>query len=235
MNYFEFKQQLLKDSFTKDEEFHRLRKEDLRCAKAYEKAMAFEKTLKAAFEIKTPKTLKDSIVLRQTTHTEKMPVFQKYAIAASVFLSFIIASSFLYVKNSQPGSSASVEKFITALVALESNVKISDEPISLAEVNEIFSEYNAELTSDVGKVHFAHDCHTPGGTGVHMIVSTSQGPVTVYYMPNTTLQKDRVNFEINDSEAMLVAMEKGSVAIIADTHQQLASIEPMLQNNLMFL
>lgn len=235
MNYFEFKQQLLKDSFTKDEEFHRLRKEDLRCAKAYEKAMEFEKTLKAAFEIKTPNNLKDSIVLRQTTQTSRMPVFQKYAIAATIFLTFIVASSFWYVKNLYPSDSVSVEKFITAMVTLESNVRKSEEPFSLAKINQVFADYNAELSNDIGKVHFVHDCHTPGGTGVHLVVETSQGPVTIYYMPKTKIEKGRVDFRIDDSKAVLVAMEKGSVAIIAETQQQLASIEPMLQNNLSFL
>ena len=235
MNYFEFKQQLLRDSFTKDEEFHRLRKEDLRCAKAYEKAMEFEKILKAAFEIKTPDNLKDSIVLRQTTQSHRMPVFQKYAIAATIFLSFIVVSSFWYVKNSYPRESVSVEKFITAMVALESDVDLSEKPLSLAKVNQVFADYNAELSTEVGKVHFVHDCHTPGGTGVHMVIATAQGPVTVYYMPKTTIEKGRVDFEIDESQAVLVAMQQGSVAIIAENQQQLAALEPMLQNNLQFL
>ena len=235
MNYFEFKQQLLRDSFTKDEEFHRLRKEDLRCAKAYEDAMQFEKTLKSAFEIKTPNNLKDSIVLRQATHANSMPTFQKYAIAATILLSFIVVSSFWYVKNLYPSGSVSVEKFITAMVALESNVKMADVPISLENVNQVFADYNAELRSEVGKVHFVHDCHTPGGTGVHMVIATSEGPVTIYYMPKTKIEKGRVDFEIDKNQAVLVAMQQGSVAIIAENQQQIASIEPMLQNNLSFL
>ncbi len=230
MNYFEFKQQLLKDSFTKDEEFHRLRKEDLRCAKAYEKAMAFEKTLKAALEIKAPVNLKDSIVLRQSTQYTAARSVRNYAIAATVFLSFLIASSVWYLK--QPSS---VEQFITASIALESNVPMSQQPISLQEVNRVFAEFHTHVSDDIGQVRFVHDCHTPGGTGVHMVIATSQGPVTIYYMPKTELDQEHINFEVDDTKVVLVAMQKGSVAIIADTQQQLASIEPMLQNNLHFL
>lgn len=230
MNYFEFRQQLLRDSFTKDEEFHRLRKEDLRCAKAYEQAMEFEKTIKRAFDIKTPENLRDSIVLRQATqHTMKKSIHQ-YAIAATIFLSFIVISSVWYFK--QPGS---VEQFITASIALESNVPMSKQPISLTEVKKVFAEFQTVVNGDLGEVHFIHDCHTPGGTGVHMVVSTLQGPVTIYYMPKTTIDKGRIDFEIDDAKAVLVAMQKGSIAIVADTEQQLASIEPMLQNNLLFL
>lgn len=234
MNYFEFRQQLLQDSFTKDEEFHRLRKEDLRCAKAYDEAMAFEKILKSAFEIKTPNNLKDSIVLRQATQQPVTRSIRNYAIAATVFLSFIIASVTWQVKQ-QVKQPISVEQFIATSIALESNVPMSQQPLSVDDVKKVFAEFQVVVNGDLGRVHFIHDCHTPGGTGVHMVIATSQGPITIYYMPKTKLDKQRIDFEIDDSKAVLVALQKGSVAIVADTYQQLASIEPILQNNLLFL
>lgn len=230
MNYFEFRQQLLRDSFTKDEEFHRLRKKDLRCAKAYDEAMIFEKTLKTAFNVKVPDNLKDSIVLRQTTaHTVQRSV-RRYAIAATVFLSFVIATAAWYIKQPNP-----IEQFIAQSFDLETNTPLSSQPIALSEVKKVFAAFQANVKEEIGKVSFIHTCHTPGGTGVHLVVSTDAGPVTIYYMPKTNLDKDRINFDINDTKAVLVAMEKGSIAIIADTQQQLASIEPILQNNLQFL
>ena len=230
MNYFEFKQQLLKDSYTKDEEFHRLRKEDLRCAKAYEEAMEFEKTLKNALQIKAPDNLKDSIILRQTTNQKETLSFKNYAMAASLLFSFIFASFFWY--NSQPNT---VEEYISRAFIDESNVPLSAKPIELAKIKSVFADFKTGVNGDLGKVVFIHNCHTPNGTGVHMVVSTNQGLVTVYYMPRTNLDQKRVEFDIDRSKASLVAMEKGSIAIIADTEQQLASIEPVLQNNLYFL
>lgn len=230
MNYFEFRQQLMADSFTQDEEFHRLRKEDLRCAQAYEEAMAFEKTLKHAFEIKVPANLKDSIILRQATSHTTQRSMRKYAIAATVFLSFLVISSAWYFK--QPKT---VEQFIVAAMKSESNVALSQQPIPLNEVKKIFANYQTAVGDGLRKVRFIHKCHTPGGLGVHMVVATEAGPVTVYYMPKTKLDKERINFDINNDKVALVAMQKGSVAIIADTSQQLAAVEPMLQNNLFFL
>jgi hypothetical protein len=230
MNYFEFKQQLMVDSFTQDEEFHRLRKEDLHCARAYEEAMVFEKTLKLAFHTKVPSNLKDSIILRQaTSHTVQRSI-KKYAIAATIFISFIVVSSAWYFQKP-----STVEQFIIAAIKSESNVSLSEKPIPLEEVKKIFAGYQTAVGDDLGKVRFIHDCHTPGGLGVHMVVATEAGPVTVYYMPKTKLDKDRINFDTNNDKVVLVAMEKGSVAIIAHTSQQLAAVEPMLQNNLFFL
>ena len=230
MNYFEFRQQLLTDSFTKDEEFHRLRKEDIRCAKAYAQAMEFEKTLKQAFEIKTPDNLKDSIILRQATNHTIERSFRKYAIAASLFMSILVVSAAWYINK--PGS---IEQFIIESLALESNISMSQQPMSLQEVKNVFAEFKTQVNGNLGRVHFIHNCHTPGGRGVHMVVSTEAGLVTIFYMPKTKLDKERINFDINNDKAVLVAMQKGSIAIIANTSQQLASIEPILQNNLLFL
>ena len=230
MNYFEFKQQLMADSFTKDEEFHRLRKEDLRCAKAYEEAMAFEKTLKQALQINVPTNLKDSIILRQaTSHTTQKPT-RKYAIAATIFLSFLVVSSAWYFQKPK-----TVEQFIIAAIKSESNITLSQQPIPLAEVKKIFAGYQTAVGDNLGKVRFIHNCHTPGGLGVHMVVATEAGPVTIYYMPKTKLDKERINFDSHNDKVVLMAMQKGSVAIIAHTSQQLAAVEPMIQYNLFFL
>ena len=230
MNYFEFRQQLLRDSFTKDEEFHRLRKEDLRCTKAYEEAMVFEKTLKLAFNVKVPNNLKDSIILRQTTtHVVKRSV-RRYAIAATVFLSFVIATAAWYIKQPDP-----VEQFIAQSFKLESNTPISSQPVAMSEVKNVFAAFQASVKDDVGEVRFIHKCHTPGGTGVHFVVATDAGNVTIYYMPNTTLDQERIDFKVDNEKAVLVALEKGSLAIIADSAQQLTAIEPQLRNNILFL
>ena len=150
--------------------------------------------------------------------------------AASLLLSFIFASFFWY--NSQPNT---VEEYISRAFIDESNVPLSAEPIEFAEIKSVFADFKTGVSGDLGRVVFIHNCHTPNGTGVHMVVSTNQGLVTVYYMPRTNLDQKRVEFDIDHSKASLVAMEKGSIAIIADTEQQLASIEPVLQNNLYFL
>jgi len=230
MNYFEFKQQLMADSFTKDEEFHRLRKEDLRCAKAYEEAMIFEKTLKQALQVKVPTNLKDSIILRQATSYTTQRSIRKYAIAATLFMSFIVVSSAWYFQKP-----STVEQFIIAAIESESNVSLSQQAIPLEKVKKIFAGYQTAVGDDLGQVRFIHDCHTPGGFGVHMVVATDTGPVTIYYMPKTKLDKDRIHFDTHNDKVVLVAMQQGSVAIIAHTSQQLAAVEPMIQNNLFFL
>ena len=226
MNYFEFKQQLLRDSFTKDEEFHRLRKEDLRCAKAYEKAMEFEKTIKLAFEIKTPDTLKDSIVLRQATHNSNERLIRRYAIAATVFLSFVIVSATWYIK--QPGP---IEKFVVEALMMEPEVYMSDDALPQAEIDLLFASLGTKIKGDLGKIHFMKTCPTPGGTGARMVLMTDNGPVTLLYMPKANLN-ERIDFELKKYKGSVIATENGAVAIIGDNKQQLTYVETKLQDSI---
>ncbi len=226
MNYFEFKQQLLQDSFTKDEEFHRLRKEDLRCAKAYDEAMAFEKKLKQALNVKVPDNLKDSIVLRQTTAHVVQTSMRRYAIAATLFLSFVIASTAWYVK--QPGP---IEEFVINELKKKPEVFISQQDLPRQEVEALFASLNTKVSEDLGQVRFMKTCPTPGGTGVRMVLMTDSGPVTILYMPNTEL-KQQVDFELHNYKGRVVAMENGAAAIIGSNTEQISYMEDKIQTSL---
>lgn len=226
MNYFEFKQQLLKDSFTKDEEFHRLRNEDFRCAKAYEEAMAFEKTLKAALHVKVPHNLKDSIVLRQTTAHALQSSMRRYAIASTLFFLFVIATAVWYVK--QPGP---IEQFVIQELKKKPEVFISQTDLPQKDVEQLFASLSTKVDGDLGQVRFMKKCPTPGGKGVRMVLMTETGPVTILYMPHTDL-KQQVDFELNNYKGRLVAVENGVAAIIGSNYQQVSYMENKIQGSL---
>jgi hypothetical protein len=229
MNYFEFRQQLLRDSFTKDEEFHRLRKEDLRCAKAYAEAMEFEKTLKRAFEVKTPSTLKDSIVLRQATQNSNIHAMRRYAIAATVFLTFVIVTASWYIK--QPGP---IESFVIEALMMEPEVYMSDDALPREQIDKLFASLNTKIEGELGQVHFMKTCPTPGGTGARMVLMTDNGPVTLLIMPKAELN-NRIDFELEKYKGSVIALETGAVAIIGDNKQQLSYVETKIQNSIRML
>jgi hypothetical protein len=226
MNYFEFKQQLLKDSFTKDEEFHRLRKEDIRCDKAYEEAMEFERKLKKAFDIKAPETLRDSIILRQATEKSLTTTIRHYAIAASLLVSMVLVAGFWYQK--QPGP---LEKFVNQALIMEPIEYMSEKELPEAEIQELFASLNTKVNGDLGKVHFMKTCPTPNGMGARMVLMTDSGPVTILYMPNADIDQ-RIEFELENYKGSLIALENGAAAIIGEPSQSFSLVEARLQNSL---
>ena len=56
-------------------------------------------------------------------------------------------------------------------------------------------------------------CPTPDGRGVHMVLNTASGPLTVIYMPRTTVT-DRARLAFDDLDAMLVELPVGSAAVV---------------------
>ena len=74
-------------------------------------------------------------------------------------------------------------------------------------------------------------CPTPDGKGVHMVLHTETGPVTVIYMPETSV-KDREVLAIDDSEAVLVELRSGSAAIIGSDERSLMSYVSTLQDSI---
>ena len=226
MNYFEFKQQLLKDSFTKDEEFHRLRKEDARCAKAYEECMRFEKLLNQAFDVKPPENLKDSIVLRQTSAQTHNHFMRRYALAASVFFTFLVAALVMYLKQPEP-----ISQFVINELKKKPEVFIAKEDLPTKEVQNLFASLNTKIDGDLGSVRFMKTCPTPGGTGARMVLMTDKGPVTILYMPHAEI-KQQVDFELAHHKGRVIAMEKGAAAIIGDSIEQLGYVQDKVQKSI---
>lgn len=64
-----------------------------------------------------------------------------------------------------------------------------------------------------GVIGVVKSCPTPGGRGVHMVLDTREGPVTVIYMPGTRVA-DGALMAFDGVEAMLVDMPGGAAAII---------------------
>ena len=67
------------------------------------------------------------------------------------------------------------------------------------------------------------------GRGAHMVVQTDLGPITVIYMPGTTV-KDRRVIEFGNMQAYLVALEVGSAAIIGRQDQAVSTMDELVRN-----
>ncbi|MDX1380377.1 MAG: DUF3379 family protein, partial [Xanthomonadales bacterium] len=87
-------------------------------------------------------------------------------------------------------------------------------PQDPARIEAMFARFEVaaapELQQIVGVIKI---CVTPDGRGLHMVLNTDAGPVTVLYMPATRVE-DRQQFSFDGQRAVLVQMELGSAAII---------------------
>ena len=72
-------------------------------------------------------------------------------------------------------------------------------------------------------------CPTPDGRGIHMVLNTQRGPLTVIYMPQTPVT-DGARLAFDDVEAMLIDLPAGSAAVIGhEVEEYYALVHDSLQ------
>jgi hypothetical protein len=100
------------------------------------------------------------------------------------------------------------------------------------EVQAFLNRFDVEampaLAGIVGVIKY---CPTPDGKGVHMVLNTERGPVTVIFMPATPVM-DRERFTFDGRDVVLVQLRSGSAAIIGSPTQQVADLYALVRESI---
>lgn len=227
MNYFEFKQILDADPYSKDPEFLQAKANDKRCRQAYQDAMVKEQVIMDALNIPVPEMNIEHIKFHQAQNKQNRFRNQFFAMAASMVL--VVGAGFFMLSNSQ---SSDLEKFINEALMMEPAVYMSQEEIPQDDLAPLFASINTAIDGDLGDVHFMKLCPTLNGKGARMVVMNELNqPITVLYMPNSPVE-EAINMQMEGFKGKIVALEQGSAAIIARPHESTAQIETALINTL---
>jgi len=218
MNFSEFKKKLGAEPLSDDPEFRAARESSPEFEAAARKAEALEEKLARAFRLPVPDDLAERIsaLAQQPAEAPERRRWLPMALAASLLVAVGAAG---LVWNSNRGWD-SVEEYVMDHYRHDGPRTISRNGQSgFDEVQSLFATFDVEaapaLADIVGVIKY---CPTPDGKGVHMVLNTVQGPVTVIYMPETSVQ-DREVLAFDDVEAVLVELEHGSAAIIGTRNQ----------------
>lgn len=232
MNFSEFIRLLGAEPRNRDPEFLRARDSSPEFEKAAAEAEQFEGKLERATLISPPAGLLDEImtISRQPATPASSKKWWSMALAASLLIA-VGATGITWKTNN---SWTSVEEYLVdhyrhdgeKMVNMAESGQASDIQAVLSELNVQASPALAEI---VGLIKY---CPTPDGKGVHMIVNTESGPVTVIYMPDTAVV-DREMLAFDQVEAILVTLEKGSAAIIGPDEQRVSSLYAIVQDSLL--
>jgi len=227
MNYFEFKKILDADPYSQDPDFLTAKNNDIKCRKAYKNAMQQESIINAALKIPVPNHNIQFIKFKQTLYSQKNHRNRFLAVAASITL--LLGTGLFFVLNQQQSD---LEKFINDALLMEPAVYMSDNEIPQEELEPLFASINTAINGQLGKVHFMKICPTLNGTGARMVVMNDLNqPITVLYMPNSPVNKT-LEMNIDGYKGKIVALEKGSAAIIARPYENTAQIEHALTQSL---
>jgi hypothetical protein len=228
MNFSEFNLLLGADPRSREPEFQRARHSSPEFEAAASEADRFEARLDLATLIPAPDDLLDDIltVSQQPQGAAGSRRWLPMALAASLLLT---AGAAGWMWNFNRGWS-SVEEYVVDHYRHDGDL-VSGE-IGIDQVQSLFAGLDMQATpalaSIIGVIKY---CPTPDGKGIHMILNTGNGPVTVIYMPGTHVV-DREMLAFDHVEAMLVELESGSAAIIGPDKQSVSGLYSFVQESI---
>ena len=103
---------------------------------------------------------------------------------------------------------------------------------AVGDVQALFSRFSVEAAPELAQIiSVIKYCPTPDGKGIHMVLNTEDGLVTLIYMPETDVN-DHEFLEFDGMKAMLVGLEKGSAAIIGTRSQSISSLYSFVHDSI---
>ena len=231
MNFSEFKRLLGAEPRNGDPEFQRARHSAPEFEEAAADAERFETKLERATSIPAPVGLLEDImaITRQPSEPAKTRGWWPMALAASVLIAVGAAGLSWNMNRSWD----SVEDYLVYHYRHDGEkVMARADGGTAGDVQAILSGLDVQagpaLADIVGVIKY---CPTPDGKGVHMILNTETGPVTVIYMPHTKVT-DGEMLAFDNVEAILVELQSGSAAIIGPDEQLISSLSGLVQDSI---
>ena len=231
MDFSEFKRLLGADPRNRDPEFLRARASSPEFEEAAAEADRFEDLLTRAVQVPAPEHLIDDILDTpgQASGRARGRRWMQMALAAGLLIA-VGAAGLTWRMNTTWDS---VQSYVSdhyrhdgpELLA-QADGRVADEAQALLAEFEV--EALPALAGIVGVIKY---CPTPDGKGVHMVLNSERGPVTVIYMPETSVS-DREQFGFDGREALLVELRSGSAAIIGSPEQQIADLHALVRQSI---
>jgi hypothetical protein len=230
MNFPEFKRLLGTDPESQDAEFRLARRSSPEFEQAAAASDAFEAQLKRAILLPVNTELATSLksVAANSLADNSLLHRFRYALAATVVLAF--SGILLLQQLAQPWDS--VEGYVAYHYGHDGSkmLAMAEHPNG-GELGEILAsldmQMDASMSQQVLAVKF---CPTPEGEGVHLVMNTAQGLVTVIIMPGQRLQQAE-RFAFNGMEASLVDLpgQHAALAIVGRPGQLDAALDLAVQ------
>ena len=109
---------------------------------------------------------------------------------------------------------------------------MSDNPVDMRDVKALLADFDIQLKAPLGKVTYLMRCRVNGRSGIHMVLDTTQGRVTVLLIPNTKMD-EMTEIQGDGLEGYVLGLRnRFAMAIVGQTGQPLMQVERLVRNAL---
>jgi hypothetical protein len=231
MDFSEFRRRLGAEPRSKDPDLLRARDSAPEFAEAAAESEALESRLERALRLPEPDGLVEGLcALPGSSVRPRRRRWLPMALAAGLLLAVSVAG----IDRLLHPRWDSVEAYVIDHYYHDGVKMLAQEPAAQdpTRIQAMFARFEVEAAPELQRiVGVIKICVTPDGKGVHLVLNTESGPVTVIYMPGTRVE-DRERFTFDDQRAVLVQMELGSAAIINAEPQDPAAWQAFVQDTI---
>lgn len=197
-----------------------------------EEQLAFNHSLLETLEINTPENLSERIILSQQLSQHKLQRQQTHSwlfsgIAASIAAAIISFSLMLpqTINSSQLGQQI-ISHIIQDTQALDVQMDVPK-----SSIDTMLATYGGKLDGPIGQVSFLGHCIIGEQTGIHMVLNSPQGKISIILLP---LQAIDTPHSLQDHQfiGLVYPSKKGSVAIFAEQAEAVQNTRQQLDRNL---
>jgi hypothetical protein len=184
MNCEEVQRKLLEDPDSRDPELLAHATHCAACAGERERALAFERRLRASMEVDPPADLETRLKAAPKPGRRGIPL----AVAAALLV-MMVAGSWLvsgwWPASGQQRLAGEVLEHIRA----EAHYLEVRQALPAAELTALLDQFGARLNGNLGTVYHASRCPLNGRDGVHLVLAGRRGPVTVLLLPGVGISE----------------------------------------------
>ena len=236
MNIEEFRRRLMTEPDRRDADMRAAEHWDPEFAVAAREAETFEAELKAALELPVPDGLIDRLAGKASSRPPRsawLPISGIWANAAAVTL--VLAAAVLAQVSFDPPGHAELREHLRWHWSLDGPEALAMAQLPSPQFRDlrVLHRFGLEAKQPLAeRIAISKFCPAPGGTGVHLVLETAAGPVTVFFLPETRLAR-RLEFGLDDErQARVFNLGQGSIALIAEAGMNLDPVARLLQSEL---
>ena len=220
MDDFEFRKSAVIDPGNQDPEFLEKTRQSRNNRRFIEKQLSFNQELLDTLALSTPENLTDRIILAQQLSQHKTKQIKNRQkqwrnwLGGSIAASIILAFSINLIWPETLDSALLAQKVINHVHEDTHALNVLMN-VPKTNIDTMLASYGGKLNGPIGQVSFLGHCIIGEHTGIHMVLRTSRGIVTVLLLPTQTINGASL---LNDSQisGVLYPSQKGSIAILSE-------------------